>query len=458
MASFSSATRELVLKLVYYGPGLGGKTTSLNTLHGTVRPEHRGKMVSLATPVDRTLYFDFLPVRLPSVGEMQIRLQLFTVPGQVYFNATRKLVLTGADGIVFVADSQVARLDANIESLTNLRDNLAELGRSIEAVPLVLAYNKRDLSDVLTVEELDRELNPFGAPAIGTSAVTGSGLFESLDAVVRLSLDDLRRRRIIPADVQIPSDGLVRERLSDVQAPTAVAVQAVRVVGDASPPPRSNSSSSALRALAPPESAFAASIGSLQVDEAPPAARVAPTIPVSLPAVMRSTEASSATVRLPVDAFVRNAKSEPPAPFVAPARTGAAPPAAPQVVEESPPAPPVSADAGAAAPESLSLTDLFDADEQDAARSVEMAIVAGANARAAVLLDGLFTRVCDAVARELGRENAPLESLAWAAGVPAERYVRLRTLARRAREGSDPARSDVLDAYVTVALCARWRA
>src|SRR5205085_6231769 len=124
VASFSTATRELVLKLVYYGPGLGGKTTTLKALHAGVRTEHRGKMISLTTPVDRTLYFDFLPVRLPSIGDLQLRLQLFTVPGQVYFNATRKLVLTGADGIVFVADSQKVRLDANVESLDNLRDNL----------------------------------------------------------------------------------------------------------------------------------------------------------------------------------------------------------------------------------------------------------------------------------------------------------------------------------------------
>src|SRR6186713_1345147 len=116
--------RELVFKVVYYGPGLGGKTTSLQHIHATAKPEHRGKMVSLATPVDRTLYFDFLPIRVPNVRGLSVRLQLFTVPGQVYYNATRKLVLTGADGIVFVSDSQRARLDANLESLGNLKENL----------------------------------------------------------------------------------------------------------------------------------------------------------------------------------------------------------------------------------------------------------------------------------------------------------------------------------------------
>src|SRR5512138_1290885 len=129
--------RELVFKVVYYGPGLGGKTTTLQHIHATAKPELRGKLVSLATPVDRTLYFDFLPVRLPPVRGMNVRLQLFTVPGQVYFNATRKLVLTGADGIVFVADSQLVRADANLESLENLRENLVEQGRDLARLPLV---------------------------------------------------------------------------------------------------------------------------------------------------------------------------------------------------------------------------------------------------------------------------------------------------------------------------------
>src|SRR5712671_2721146 len=135
MASVNALTRELVFKIVYYGPGLSGKTTTLQHIHATVRPEHRGKMVSLATPVDRTLYFDFLPIRLPRVRGMGVRLQLFTVPGQVYYNATRKLVLTGADGIVFVSDSQRVRLDANTESLNNLRENLSDQGRDLARLP-----------------------------------------------------------------------------------------------------------------------------------------------------------------------------------------------------------------------------------------------------------------------------------------------------------------------------------
>src|SRR5689334_16916234 len=183
MASVNALARELVFKVVYYGPGLGGKTTTLQYIHAATRPEHRGKMVSLATPVDRTLYFDFLPIRLPMVRGMGVRIQLFTVPGQVYYNATRKLVLTGADGLVFVSDSQAGRVDANLETLENLRANLAEHGRSLASVPHVLQHNKRDLSDVLPVDDLDGMLNEHRAPSFGTIATKGDGVFEALEAI-----------------------------------------------------------------------------------------------------------------------------------------------------------------------------------------------------------------------------------------------------------------------------------
>jgi signal recognition particle receptor subunit beta len=186
MAAVNALAREIVFKVVYYGPGLGGKTTTLQHIHATVKPEHRGKMVSLATPVDRTLYFDYLPIRLPKVRGMGVRLQLFTVPGQVYYNATRKLVLTGADGVVFVADSQAVRVDANLETLENLRENLREHGRSLESVPHVLQYNKRDIAEVLPLAELDAMLNPLKAPSFGTVATAGNGVYESLEAISKL--------------------------------------------------------------------------------------------------------------------------------------------------------------------------------------------------------------------------------------------------------------------------------
>ena len=166
MASVNPHTRELVFKLVFYGPGLGGKTTTLQYIYASAKPEHRGKMVSLATPTDRTLYFDFLPLRVPKIRGMNVRLQLFTVPGQVYYAATRKLVLSGADGIVFVADSQAGRSDVNQESLDDLHANLAEHARTLDEVPHTFHWNKRDLSDLLSIEELEARFNKFEAPSL----------------------------------------------------------------------------------------------------------------------------------------------------------------------------------------------------------------------------------------------------------------------------------------------------
>lgn len=206
MAALNPKARELAVKVVYYGPGLGGKTSTLEALHRTTVPERRGKLLSLATPVDRTLFFDFLPLRpeiqraagAPPESVPSVRLQLFTVPGQVYFNATRKLVLTGADGVVFVADSQTDRMDANLESLENLRENLREHGRNMDEVPVALQYNKRDLPRVASIEELDRVLNPKGLPSFGTSAVRGEGIREALDRVLADVLAKLGSRDNVP--------------------------------------------------------------------------------------------------------------------------------------------------------------------------------------------------------------------------------------------------------------------
>src|SRR4029450_669341 len=194
MASVNALGRQLVFKIVYYGPGLSGKTSTLQHIHVTAKPEHRGKMVSLATPVDRTLYFDFLPIRVPSVRGMSVRLQLFTVPGQVYYNATRKLVLTGADGVVLVFDSQRARADANQESLENLVENLRAHGRELGEVPHIIQYNKRDLFDVAPIDELERQLNQHRAPSFATTAPNGEGIYESLEAITRAVLEDFERR------------------------------------------------------------------------------------------------------------------------------------------------------------------------------------------------------------------------------------------------------------------------
>ncbi|HEY2367115.1 MAG TPA: GTPase domain-containing protein, partial [Polyangiaceae bacterium] len=189
MAALNPLTRELVFKIVFYGPGLGGKTTTLQAIHERTKPEHRGKLVSLATPTERTLYFDFLPVRVPRIRNLNVRLQLFTVPGQVYFSATRKLVLTGADGIVFVADSQQARMDANQESLEDLSGNLAEHSRSLSQIAHTFQWNKRDIEDVVTEGELDRRFNLFAAPTTATVAPRGVGVFESLEKITRLVVE-----------------------------------------------------------------------------------------------------------------------------------------------------------------------------------------------------------------------------------------------------------------------------
>ncbi|MET0595175.1 MAG: ADP-ribosylation factor-like protein [Polyangiaceae bacterium] len=233
MASVNALGRQLVFKIVYYGPGLSGKTSTLQHIHATAAPEHRGKMVSLATPVDRTLYFDFLPLRVPNVRGMGVKLQLFTVPGQVYYNATRKLVLTGADGLVFVSDSQAGRVDANLEALENLRDNLREHGRTLDDFPHIIQHNKRDLSDVLSVKELDQMLNEHDAPSFGTSATKGDGVYEALDAITRLVVTAFESsippgERFIGAELEAIEGGLGEAlRNADMSDPLAQAVPSV---------------------------------------------------------------------------------------------------------------------------------------------------------------------------------------------------------------------------------------
>jgi signal recognition particle receptor subunit beta len=211
MASVNPLTKEILLKIVYYGPGLGGKTTTLQYIHRTVQPEHRGKMVSLATPVDRTLYFDFLPIRLPKIGDYILRLQMFTVPGQVHYNATRKLVLTGADGVVLVADSQRSRMDANVESLENLRDNLIEQKIDLDAVPFSFQYNKRDLPNICSVQELEKTLNPSGRSSTGTCAISGEGVFQGLEVITKEVLRDLKRQDIFARQSKTEADRLESE-------------------------------------------------------------------------------------------------------------------------------------------------------------------------------------------------------------------------------------------------------
>jgi mutual gliding-motility protein MglA len=191
MSMINYASREINCKLVYYGPGLGGKTTNLEYVYNKVNPDTRGKLISLATEQERTLFFDFLPVDLGTIRGFKTRFHLYTVPGQVYYNASRRLILKGVDGLVFVADSQAERMDANIAALENLYENLADYGYEAAQLPVVLQWNKRDLPSAVPVDELRRQLNPMGLQEHEAVAVKGVGVFDTLKAVSKLVLKSL---------------------------------------------------------------------------------------------------------------------------------------------------------------------------------------------------------------------------------------------------------------------------
>ncbi len=193
MSFINYSAREINCKIVYYGPGLCGKTTNLKYIYEKTNPDAKGKMITLATETERTLFFDFLPLSLGEIRGFKTRFHLYTVPGQVFYDASRKLILKGVDGVVFVADSQVARFEANIESLENLRSNLQEQGYNLDKLPYVVQYNKRDMPEVSSVEELRKELNPNNVPDFEAVASTGVGVFETLKAVAKQVLTELKR-------------------------------------------------------------------------------------------------------------------------------------------------------------------------------------------------------------------------------------------------------------------------
>ena len=191
MSMINYASREINCKIVYYGPGLCGKTTNLEYIFEKVAPNTRGKLISLATETERTLFFDFLPVDLGAIRGFKTRFHLYTVPGQVYYNASRKLILKGVDGVVFVADSQVERLDANIESMHHLYENLAEYGLDLREIPFIVQYNKRDLPNTSSLQELEAQLNPNRVPHFEAVATRGIGVFDTLKAVSKLVIKSL---------------------------------------------------------------------------------------------------------------------------------------------------------------------------------------------------------------------------------------------------------------------------
>jgi signal recognition particle receptor subunit beta len=283
MVLFNYATKEITAKIVYYGPGLCGKTTNLQFVYDSLPSNNKSKMLSLATKTDRTLFFDFLPLDLGKIRGMRTKLQLYTVPGQVYYNSTRQLVLKGADGVVFVADSQDFALDANLESLQNLEDNLKRQGIRLREMPLVLQYNKRDLPNHLPTAEIDKELNKLQSPTFESVATTGLGVEETLKGITQLVLAHLVKK------YGLEGSGPLDKEIQILNAPTQSATPAESLWDDedepfgstvVTPPPSaakspvgsqaSASKSAAVSAITAPAAARAA---------APPPARATPPPP-----------------------------------------------------------------------------------------------------------------------------------------------------------------------------------
>jgi mutual gliding-motility protein MglA len=281
MVFFNYSTMQMAAKVVYYGPGLCGKTTNLHYIYGHTAGESRGEMVSLETETDRTLFFDLLPIDVGQIAGFNTRIQLYTVPGQVFYNTTRKLVLKGVDGVVFVADSQRAMLRANAESLKNLEENLVEMGLSLDTLPIVLQYNKRDLADICTVEEMNQAINPKGWPHFEASALTGEGVFETLKGVSKLTLLSLKKRLMRSTDTGSPA------RPAPRLAPAAPAAASAPA---AAPAPRPEPVPARPAPAAP----------------TPPAARPAPTAPTAAPAAaQRPAPAAAQAAPAPARAAAR---------------------------------------------------------------------------------------------------------------------------------------------------------
>ncbi|MFQ5579631.1 MAG: ATP/GTP-binding protein [Nitrospiria bacterium] len=194
MSFINYSAREISCKIVYYGPGLCGKTTNLVYIYKKINPDSKGKMISLATETERTLFFDFLPLALGSIKGFKVRFHLYTVPGQIFYDASRKLILRGVDGVIFVGDSQVERMEANLESMDNLRKNLKEQGLDLDEIPFVIQYNKQDLPNVVPVDELNRALNPRKVPSFSAVAATGQGVFDTLKEIAKIVIFELKKK------------------------------------------------------------------------------------------------------------------------------------------------------------------------------------------------------------------------------------------------------------------------
>ncbi len=253
MVFLNYTAMQMTAKIVYYGPGLCGKTTNLSWIHAKTAPRSRGEMVSLETDADRTLFFDLLPLDVGVIGGLKVRLQLYTVPGQVFYNVTRRLVLKGVDGVVFVADSQAPAAEPNEESLANLKQNLEELGLDPRSVPTVLQYNKRDLRNILPVPELQKSLNSSSAPFFEAAAIHGVGVFETLKEISRLSLDAVRSKIAEEKHAGVAGVKVHSHRPAQVPSTAASTTAAAAVAGPAAPlPPPPPSAAAATTEATPP--------------------------------------------------------------------------------------------------------------------------------------------------------------------------------------------------------------
>lgn len=460
MPTLNPHNRELSFKLVFYGPGLGGKTTTLKTLFASTKAENRGKMVSVATQQDRTLHFDFLPLRVPRVRGMTVRLQLYTVPGQLYYGATRKLLLSGVDGVVFVADSQEGRLEPNQEALDDLRHNLAELNRPLEELPHTFHWNKRDLSELVSIEELERRFNPHGAPSLGTVATTGEGVFEGLERITRLVLrahegEELDTRPLL--GIMEDPGGINQVLQSMVEA--SPAVTKVSPSGDAQPPsaspreatPASDSPVAIRGMVSEPE--VPRSVELVELVEGPEVAELTeldelvspippPVVPIVSPspkAPFETTEGGTAlSVQAPVGIFAAEERRD-------------------VVSEVSGPLPTFAL----TDPPSLSFRQLFGTALAER-RAVELAEghLARGEAKSAILAcDVALSRLLATVGATLGSQSAPKEPalVAYLLGLDGPRYLAFRGLVRAAHRSEAVTMAAAFEAFLLLLEANRLR-
>jgi mutual gliding-motility protein MglA len=399
MASINRLRRELLFKIVFYGPGLGGKTTTLQHIHSSTKPENRGNMVSLATDADRTLYFDYAPISLMRIGDVGVKLQLYTVPGQVYYSATRKLVLSGADGIVFVADSQAARIDANLESLEDLNSNLAEQGRKLSAMPHAFQWNKRDLAEVVAIDELDRRLNLFAASSMPTVATTGEGVFEVLERITRAVVDAYR------AELPMPS-GKGDEVPLFLDAEEVGLADAIKELAD-SQPARSPRAQASPAGASPPGPAVSAYSGTSAQAGTSAAAVAAP-----------SAQANSAGSHASPGSVPRSSSRMTPAPATA-----------------------------VGGP--FSLSELWPSADRDSVRRAEQLLAMRDAAGAVGACEDVLSRTLAAGSVLLGGQANPRDPaiVATLLGLDGARYLAFRAVARGVRAKREPSLREALECY-----------